>query len=119
MEPSEEDLDVLVVGGGIGGAALGLMLAQREGVAFAVLEKDASFGARRQGYGLTLQHHDAIRVLGGEALEQQIRAEDTVNDAHFIFEPAGALLSCFGRFMDPVTRAKRPAQASRHPVGLL
>ena len=107
MKEVFEQLDVLVIGGGIGGTALGLMLAKAQGLSFAIVEKDASFAARKQGYGLTIQHHDAMRTLGGSELEDQIRGEDTVNDAHFIFEPDGTLCSCFGRFMDDLTRCKK------------
>ena len=102
-----EMLDVLVIGGGIGGTALGLMLSKTAGLAFAVVEKDSSFASRKQGYGLTIQHHDAMKALGGSELEDQIRAEDTINDAHFIFEPDGTLCSSFGRFMDDLTRCKK------------
>ncbi len=112
-------MDAVVIGGGVGGTALGLVLAQTPGLRFLVCERDESFGERRQGYGLTLQHHDAMRVLGGAALEQQIREEDTVNDAHFIFAPDGALASVFGRFMDPVTTKKAvPPKAGRYNVHL-
>ena len=45
---------VVIVGGGIGGCALALAL-QHRGVAAAVYERDATFGTRAQGYGLTMQ----------------------------------------------------------------
>ncbi len=131
MEDIVEEFDVVVVGGGVGGTALGIMLAKLEKIKFAVFERDGSFAERRQGYGLTLQvrmtkrtsqkmfflkkkthktkHHDAIRVLGGEELDRVIREEDTVNDAHFIFGSSGALASVFGRFLDPVTSRRSVA----------
>lgn len=99
----EEELDVVVIGGGVGGCALGIMLARCPNIRFAVFERDLSFSERSQGYGLTIQHHDALKILG---LEDQVRAEDTVNDAHFIFGPQGDLCSVFGRFLDVVSSRK-------------
>ena len=55
MEDIVEEFDVVVVGGGVGGTALGIMLAKLEKIKFAVFERDGSFAERRQGYGLTLQ----------------------------------------------------------------
>lgn len=96
---------VVVVGGGVGGCALGMMLARVHGLRVAVFEKDACFEARRQGYGITIQHHVALDVLG---FQNTAREEDTVNDAHFIFEPDGTLVTAFGRFLDDV-QARQPA----------
>ena len=45
---------VVIVGGGIGGCALALAL-QHRGMSVAVYERDATFGTRAQGYGLTMQ----------------------------------------------------------------
>ena len=47
------DVDVAIVGGGIGGPALALAL-QKVGITrVAVFERDASHDERSQGYGLT------------------------------------------------------------------
>ena len=65
--PREGAGQVGVVGGGIGGAALALALAQR-GVHAELLERDAGPGVRRQGYGLTMQQGGAaLRALGVDA----------------------------------------------------
>ena len=45
---------VTIVGGGIGGVALGIALQQR-GIRYTLFEKDDCFDSRRQGYGLTMQ----------------------------------------------------------------
>lgn len=96
----EEYLDVIVIGAGIAGCALGISLCDSK-ISFGVFEKDVGFAARKQGYGLTVQHHDALVTLG---LDEQVKAEDTVNDAHFIFSPEGDLCSVFGRFLDEETK---------------
>mmetsp|Transcript_52726 Transcript_52726/g.120146 ORF Transcript_52726/g.120146 Transcript_52726/m.120146 type:complete len:799 (+) Transcript_52726:70-2466(+) len=55
---------VVIMGGGLGGLALGVGLQQR-GIPFVVLERDAHVNARSQGYGLTLQQGaKAARALG-------------------------------------------------------
>ena len=81
---------VVVIGGGIGGAALAIALQQR-GMAVIVYERDASFGARRQGYGLTMQQ-------GGTALsELGLTPEGVSSSSHFVFDTHGGILGFFGR----------------------
>ncbi len=45
---------VAIVGGGIGGLALGVALKHR-GIPFTIYERDENFSQRQQGYGLTMQ----------------------------------------------------------------
>ncbi len=53
-----------IVGGGIGGVALAVACLHR-GIPFTLYERDSSFDARSQGYGLTLQQASkAIQGLG-------------------------------------------------------
>ncbi len=53
---------IAIIGGGIGGAALAVAC-QHRGIPFTLYERDASFDARSQGYGLTLQQ--AIKAIEG------------------------------------------------------
>lgn len=53
-----------IIGGGIGGVALAVACKHR-GIPFTLYERDSCFGARSQGYGLTLQQASkAIKALG-------------------------------------------------------
>ncbi|MFT6208598.1 MAG: 2-polyprenyl-6-methoxyphenol hydroxylase-like FAD-dependent oxidoreductase [Colwellia sp.] len=55
---------VAIIGGGIGGVALAVACKHR-GIPFTLYERDSVFGARSQGYGLTLQQASkAIEALG-------------------------------------------------------
>ena len=55
---------VAIVGAGIGGVALAVACLHR-GIPFTIYERDKSFDARAQGYGLTLQQaSNAIKGLG-------------------------------------------------------
>ncbi len=55
---------VAIIGGGIGGVALAVACLHR-GIPFTLYERDSSFDARAQGYGLTLQQaSNAIKGLG-------------------------------------------------------
>lgn len=59
---------VAIIGGGIGGVALAVACLHR-GIPFTLFERDESFDARSQGYGLTLQQASkAIEALGIFAL---------------------------------------------------
>ena len=56
--------EVAIIGGGIGGVALAIACLHR-GIPFTLYERDSSFDARSQGYGLTLQQASkAIQGLG-------------------------------------------------------
>ncbi len=111
MTSVAKSVDVCVIGGGVGGCALGLFLKRwnRElflrqcddkqsasaPISFVVIEKDGSFAERQQGYGLTMQQGStALRKLG---LEEKIKELDTPNDAHLVFLKDGTLVSAFGR----------------------
>jgi 2-polyprenyl-6-methoxyphenol hydroxylase-like FAD-dependent oxidoreductase len=87
---SEDAPLILVVGCGIGGAALALALQQR-GARVLVLERDAAFSSRKQGYGLTMQQ-------GAHALAQLgIRAHGISSSSHASFRPDGHVIGCYGR----------------------
>ena len=63
--PNLEDFPhVAIIGAGIGGVALAVACLHR-GIPFTLYERDSSFDARAQGYGLTLQQaSNAIKGLG-------------------------------------------------------
>ena len=64
LPSTDPSCTVAIAGGGIGGAALALALRQR-GIHAVVHERDASFEARSQGYGLTMQQGaTALKTLG-------------------------------------------------------
>lgn len=61
---SEKYPHVAIIGAGIGGMALAVACLHR-GIPFTLYERDTSFNARAQGYGLTLQQaSNAIKGLG-------------------------------------------------------
>lgn len=61
---SEKYPHVAIIGAGIGGMALAVACLHR-GIPFILYERDSSFDARAQGYGLTLQQaSNAIKGLG-------------------------------------------------------
>jgi len=63
---------VAIIGGGIGGVALAVACKHR-GIPFTLYERDSGFGARSQGYGLTLQQASkAIEGLGIFSLEHGV-----------------------------------------------
>ena len=85
-----EDVQVAIVGSGIGGAAAGLALQQR-GIRVALYERDNSFDERAQGYGLTMQQGaQALRLLG-------LPNEGTFSHTHHSFLPDGSSLGSYGR----------------------
>lgn len=64
LPDSENYPHVAIIGAGIGGVALAVACLHR-GIPFTLYERDGSFDARAQGYGLTLQQaSNAIKGLG-------------------------------------------------------
>jgi salicylate hydroxylase len=67
---SENYPHLAIIGAGIGGVALAVACLQR-GIPFTLYERDSSFDARAQGYGLTLQQaSNAIKGLGLFSLKE-------------------------------------------------
>ena len=86
---------VSIVGGGIGGMALGVAL-QHRGIRFTIFEKDEEFKARRQGYGLTMQ-----RYSGASALKQLgLELNGVGSDANVALHSNGKVLGEYGHSVE-------------------
>ena len=71
LADSENYPHVAIIGAGIGGMALAVACLHR-GIPFTLYERDSSFDARAQGYGLTLQQaSNAIKGLGLTSLKDR------------------------------------------------
>ena len=71
---SEKYPHVAIIGAGIGGVALAVACLHR-GIPFTLYERDSSFDARAQGYGLTLQQaSNAIKGLGLYSLKDRCKS---------------------------------------------
>ena len=82
---------VAIIGGGIGGVALAVACLHR-GIPFTLYERDNSFDARSQGYGLTLQQASkAIEGLGLFLLE-----EGVVSTRHIVHTTEGKVIGEWG-----------------------
>ncbi len=82
---------VAIIGGGIGGVALAVGCLHR-GIPFTLYERDESFDARSQGYGLTLQQASkAIEGLGIFSLSDGI-----TSTKHIVYDPDGKIIDEWG-----------------------
>ena len=82
---------VAIIGGGIGGVALGVACLHR-GIPFTIYERDSSFDARSQGYGLTLQQASkAIEALGILSLK-----EGVISTRHVVHTTEGKVIGEWG-----------------------
>ena len=82
---------IVVAGGGIGGAAVAVAL-QNKGFDVVVLESDASFDSRKQGYGLTIQGYSSTT----QALGISLARDDAPSTSHYTFNSTGSILGFFG-----------------------
>ncbi len=88
---TENHPHVAIIGGGIGGVALAVACLHR-GIPFTLYERDLSFDARSQGYGLTLQQASkAIKGFGILAL-----AKGIYSTSHVVHNTSGKVISEWG-----------------------
>ncbi|MDA9773531.1 FAD-dependent monooxygenase [Saprospiraceae bacterium] len=96
---------VAIVGGGIGGVAMAVACLHR-GIPFSLYERDKSFDARSQGYGLTLQQASkAIEGLGIFSLK-----EGVVSTRHLAHNPDGKVIGEWGMRKWLRSPEKKPAK---------
>jgi len=90
--PDKENYPHLaIIGGGIGGVALAVACLHR-GIPFTLYERDSSFDARSQGYGLTLQQASkAIAGLGILSLD-----EGVISTRHVVHTTEGKVIGEWG-----------------------
>lgn len=103
---------VAIIGGGIGGVALAVACLHR-GIPFTLFERDSSFDARSQGYGLTLQQASkAMAGLGILTLNQGI-----VSTKHVVHNTAGKIIGEWGmrKWMETNPNAK-PRKSNIHNI---
>ena len=82
---------VAIIGGGIGGVAFAVACLHR-GIPFTLYERDNGFGARSQGYGLTLQQASkAIEGLGIFSLK-----EGVISTRHLVHTTQGKVIGEWG-----------------------
>lgn len=82
---------IAIIGAGIGGMALAVACLHR-GIPFTLYERDSSFDARSQGYGLTLQQASrAIEGLGLFSLE-----DGMISTKHVVHTTEGKVIAEWG-----------------------
>ncbi|BAO56039.1 FAD-dependent oxidoreductase [Nonlabens marinus] len=82
---------VAIIGGGIGGTALAVACLHR-GIPFTLFERDDSFDARSQGYGLTLQQ--ASKAMDGFGITSL--KDGVVSTRHVVHHTDGTILGEWG-----------------------
>ena len=88
---TEQYPHIAIIGGGIGGVALAIACLHR-GIPFTLYERDDSFDARSQGYGLTLQQASkAIEGLGIDQLQHGV-----VSTRHVVHTTDGNIIGEWG-----------------------
>jgi len=108
---------VVIAGGGISGLALAAALQSRPAdrrPEVVVLERDPSFEARRQGYGVTLSETNA--ALAGLGILRDLRERNTRSSAHWTFRSDGRVLGYYGAaFLPEAMRKPSPWTNLRVP----
>lgn len=93
----EQVYDICIIGGGIGGLATALALANRNWQSRILLcERDLNVADRKQGYGLTLTNSPNGPLARLGILEDCI-AKNCVSQSHYTFTAEGDILGYYGR----------------------
>jgi 2-polyprenyl-6-methoxyphenol hydroxylase-like FAD-dependent oxidoreductase len=110
LADSENFPHVAIIGGGIGGVALAVACLHR-GIPFTLYERDSSFAARSQGYGLTLQQASkAIEGLGIFSLK-----EGLISTRHLVHTTTGKVIGEWGiRKRNPSGEQSPPKRTNVH-----
>ncbi|MGJ8745129.1 FAD-dependent oxidoreductase [Polaribacter sp.] len=91
LSDTENYPHIAIIGGGIGGVALAVACLHR-GIPFTLYERDESFDARSQGYGLTLQQGSkAMSGLGILSLEKGV-----TSTKHVVHTSEGKIIGEWG-----------------------
>ncbi|CAE7767814.1 auaG, partial [Symbiodinium pilosum] len=98
---------IVVAGGGIGGAAVAVAL-QSKGFDVLVLESDPSFDARKQGYGLTIQGYGSTT----QALGIDLARDDAPSTSHYTFSDSGEILGFFGEAFGSTSKDRKESQTA-------
>lgn len=90
---------VVIIGGGLGGFAIGIGLLQHGFTDVTVYERDIGMDSRRQGYGLTILQ--GITALKRLQVFEQVHSLDTPSRSHYIFDKDGSMIGFFGTVFWP------------------
>lgn len=95
----EYKMKIVIIGGGLGGFAVGIGLLQYGFDDVTIYERDSSIDSRRQGYGLTILQ--GITALKKFNVFNEVQSLDTPSRSHYIFEKSGKLIGFFGTIFWP------------------
>ena len=90
---------IVIIGGGLGGFAIGIGLLQHGFTDVTVYERDIGMDSRRQGYGLTILQ--GITALKRLQVFEQVHSLDTPSRSHYIFDKDGSMIGFFGTVFWP------------------
>lgn len=80
----DQDARIVIVGCGLGGLGTAISLEQAGFTNISLYERDASAGARREGYGLTLTYNPK-GPLAQMGLLEEVAQRDCPSRSHYMF----------------------------------
>ena len=94
-----ETAQIAIIGSGLAGLSAAVSLEQQGFRNIRIYERDASWNARKEGYGLTLQYSStALRKLG---ILDDISEADCPSRSHYLFHSDGTIHGYFGNDFSP------------------
>ena len=113
-----DDLRIAIVGTGLAGLSTALSLEQVGYRQITLYERDASWDARKEGYGLTLTY-DPRGTLNALQVLDELAADDCPSRSHYLFQDDGSVVGYFGNAFSLVRggQQQEPQRARRRGVG--
>ena len=105
-------MKIVIIGGGIGGFAVGIGLLQNGYDDVMIYERDSGMEVRRQGYGLTILQ--GINALKKFNVFDQMKELDTPSRSHFISNKNGSLIGFFGTIFSPEDNNQKPKSRKKY-----
>jgi 2-polyprenyl-6-methoxyphenol hydroxylase-like FAD-dependent oxidoreductase len=91
----DKTASIVILGCGLAGLSAALSLEQAGFSNICILEKDESYEAQKEGYGLTVSYHPK-GPLAHLGLLEQAAQQDCPSRSHYVLSPDGSILGYYG-----------------------
>ncbi|KAL7574672.1 hypothetical protein ACA910_003017 [Epithemia clementina (nom. ined.)] len=104
-----DHLQIAIIGTGLAGLSTAISLEQVGYRNITLYERDVGWGARQEGYGLTLTY-DPRGILNALGVLDEIANADCPSRSHYLFDPNGAVQGYFGNAFHTIWQQQQQQQ---------
>ena len=111
-----ETMNIAIVGSGLAGLSAAISLEQVGYKNITIYERDVSWSARREGYGMTLSY-DPRGCLEALGVLDDVANSDCPSRSHYLFDPKGNVKGYFGNAFRNLLNDDNPSSKPHRGVG--